>query len=63
MFTRDTDFLVEVARRQTTGEQFATVIYGHPEGPSVGEIISDLEYIGHAILPQEMTNGLHHLPL
>jgi|SRR5947209_419323 hypothetical protein len=63
MFTRDTDFLVEVAGRQTSGEEFATVFYAHPEGPSVGRIIAELEYIAHAILPHEMTNALHLFPL
>jgi hypothetical protein len=63
MFTMDTDFLIEVARRQVAGETFATVIFAPQEGPSVGQLIADLEYLALAALPTDMTDGLHYLPL
>jgi hypothetical protein len=63
MFTMDTDFLVEVARRQLAGEPFAAVIFAPQEGPSIGRLIDDLEYLARAALPTDMTNGLYYLPL
>jgi hypothetical protein len=63
MFTMDTDFLIEVARRQIIGEEFATVVFAPQEGPSIGRMIADLEYLAQAAVLADMTNGLHYLPL
>jgi predicted nuclease of predicted toxin-antitoxin system len=63
VFTQDMDFLVEAARRQAAGEPFAGVAYAHQEGPTIGQIIADLELMGLAGNPPDLANKVEYLPL
>lgn len=63
MYTQDTDFLVEVARRQVAGESFATVIFSAQDNWMIGRFIDDLEYIALVGDQADLTNAVHYLPL
>jgi hypothetical protein len=63
MVTQDTDFLVEAYRRQTTGEQFAGVVFFHQNGLPVGRVIAELELIALAGNPPDLANKVEFLPL
>jgi hypothetical protein len=62
MFTQDTDFLVEVARRQSMGELFASVFFSAQDQRLIGRLIADLEYAALAGIPTDLTNQLYFLP-
>jgi hypothetical protein len=62
MCTQDRDFLVEVARRQATGEEFATVFYSAQSKAMIGRLVDDLEYSSLVAVPSDLTNALHYLP-
>ena len=42
LFTQDDDLLMEAARRQRSGEEFAGIIYGHQQNITVRQTIQDL---------------------
>ena len=63
LFTRDEDLLAEAALRQTRGQFFAGVIYGHQLRVTIGRCISDLEIIAKAGEPEDLHNRVEHLPL
>jgi hypothetical protein len=63
VFSNDTDFLVEAARRQTAGEPFAGVIYAHQQHVSIGRCIDDLEVLAKVLDPPDMMNQVVYLPL
>ncbi len=62
-FTRDQDFLGEAARRQRTGDSFATVIYAHQLHVTIGQCIDNLESLANALHPSEAVNQVIYLPL
>ncbi len=62
MFTQDQDFLVEVARRQRAGEEFASVFYSVQDNRLIGRLITDLQYSAVAGLPNDLTNHLYYVP-
>ena len=41
LFTRDTDFLKEASRRQSTGQAFGGVIYTHPLRLTIGQCLQE----------------------
>jgi hypothetical protein len=63
MVTQDKDFLIEAARRQRADEPFVGVIYSPQRGPSIGQVIAELEYIGFVGEPEDLANRATHLPL
>ena len=63
LFTQDADFLVEAARRQAAGQQFAGVVYARQQHVSVGRCVIDLEFIAKAFDPPDMMNRVEYLPL
>jgi hypothetical protein len=63
LFTSDTDFLVEAARRQRAGENFAGVVYAHALYVPIGKCIDDLELIAKINDPPDMVDRVMHLPL
>ena len=63
VFTQDVDFLVEVARRQRTGQAFAGVICAHQQNVSIGQCVQDLELMAKVYDPVDMMNRLEYLPL
>jgi hypothetical protein len=63
LFTHDSDFLVEAARRQRAGETFVGVVYAHPVKVPVGKCVDDLELIAKAYDPIDMVDCVEHLPL
>lgn len=63
LVSQDEDLLVEAARRQREGHEFAGVIYAHQQSISVGKFIEDLELISRVIEPGEIVNRVEFLPL
>ncbi len=62
LFTYDSDFLVEAARRQSAGEPFAGVAYARATQVPIGKCIDDLELIAKASAPPDMADHVEHLP-
>ena len=63
VFTRDSDFLAEAARRQRKNLGFATVVYAHQQHVSIGQCVRDIELIARASHPEEATGQIVYLPL
>jgi predicted nuclease of predicted toxin-antitoxin system len=63
LFTQDVDFLTEAARRQTTGQPFAGVVYAHQQNVSTGQCVQDLELMAKVYDPVDMMNRVEYLPL
>ncbi len=63
LVTQDEDFLVEAARRQTSGIPFAGVVFARQMGVTIGQCIDDLELLAKVYDPPEMANRLVYLPL
>ena len=63
LVTQDEDLLIEAARRQRAGQEFAGVIYAHQQSVTVAKFIDDLELFSRALEPWEMVNRLEFLPL
>lgn len=63
LFTQDEDFLREGARRQTTGEAFAGIIYAHQMRATIGQCVHDLEMMAKVYEPADLANRVEHLPL
>jgi hypothetical protein len=63
VFTRDSDFLAEGARRQRAELPFATIIYAHQQHVSISRCIDDLELIAHASTTEEAGGHIVFLPL
>jgi Domain of unknown function (DUF5615) len=63
VFSRDTDFLAEAARRQATGEPFAGVIYAAFADASIGQCVQDLELIAKAGDLTDLADMVMYLPL
>ena len=61
--TSDADFKIEAARRQRTGEPFAGVVFVDLNRITIGQCIGDLELIGKAGEPSDLSNRVEHLPL
>jgi predicted nuclease of predicted toxin-antitoxin system len=63
LYTQDTDFLAEAARRLATGEPFAGVVYVHQQRLSIRQRIDDLEILAKLLDPTDMMNQVKFLPL
>lgn len=63
VFTTDSDFLVEAARRQRSGEPFAGVVYAHQLRVSIGQCVNDLEIIAKAVDLADLRERVLYLPL
>jgi hypothetical protein len=63
LVTQDDDFLVEAAKRQKLGAEFAGVIYGHQLGLPLGKFIEDLELLAKVFEPLDLINRVEFLPL
>ena len=63
LFTRDDDLLAEASDRQLSNRPFSGVIYSHLLRVSVGQCISDLEYIAKVGLPEDLAGQVIFLPL
>jgi len=62
LFTQDTDFLVEGARRQLAGVLFRGIVFARQDVP-VRTCIDDLELIVAACEAEEYENRVEYLPL
>lgn len=62
-FTQDDDLLREAAQRQSIGQNFAGVVYGHQLNMAIRQCIDDLELIAKATEPDEWIDRLTYLPL
>jgi predicted nuclease of predicted toxin-antitoxin system len=63
LVTQDEDFLAIAHRWLMSGEEFSGVIYSEQMGITVGQAVSDLELIAHAMAPDEMKNLVLRIPL
>jgi len=63
LFSMDSDFLVEGARRQREGIPFRGIVYAHPLQLSIGDCIRDLEIIAKVEEPEDLQNRVIILPL
>jgi predicted nuclease of predicted toxin-antitoxin system len=63
LFTHDTDFLEEAARRQHAGEDYAGIVFCRQLSLSIGQCIDELELIAKAGEPHEFANRVTYLPL
>ena len=63
MFTKDDDFLREATRRQKTQEPFASVVYAHQQGATIGQCVRDLELIAKTFEPDDLRGRILYLPL
>lgn len=61
--TFDDDLLAIAADWQTTERFFPGLMYGKAHNTSIGNIVTDLELIAHAVSPQEMANSVIWIPL
>lgn len=63
LVTQDDDFLAIAAQWQAAGRQFAGIVYSHQLGPSIGQIIADLDLLCSCAEPEELENLVTYLPL
>ena len=63
LFTRDTDFLAEAAKRQAAGGHFAGIVYAAQMTVSIGQCVRDLHLICEAGKPEDLADMVWHLPL
>jgi predicted nuclease of predicted toxin-antitoxin system len=63
VFTRDSDFLAEGARRLRAGAAFSTIVYAHQQDVSVGRCVGDLEIIAQSSTADEARGQIIYLPL
>lgn len=63
VFSQDTDFLIEGARRQTEGVPFAGIIFGRQRKAAIGFYVQDLELIAQAEEPENYIGVVEYLPL
>lgn len=63
LFTQDTDFLIEAARRQRTEEPFAGVIFVRQRNLSIGRCVDALENLAAAASTEDLANAVHYLPV
>lgn len=61
LFTQDTDFLAEGARRQQAGSYFVGIIYG-PQSLGIGQSIHFLELIAKAGVAGDLENKVAYIP-
>lgn len=63
LVSQDDDLLAEAMLRQREGRPFAGVIYGHQLEVTIGRMVTDLELMAKAALPEDMTGQVEYLPL
>jgi predicted nuclease of predicted toxin-antitoxin system len=63
VFSQDTDFLIEGARRQTEGIAFAGIIFGRQRKTAIGIYVQDLELIAKSEEPENYVGVVEYLPL
>ncbi len=63
LFTQDADFLEIGSSWQATGKAFRTVVFAHQLGPSIGQIVEDLELILSVATEDKLSHRVTHLPL
>lgn len=63
VFTQDEDFLVIAQEWQSTGREFAGIVYGHQLEVTIGKAIHDLELLASVFDPPDNMNRVEFLPL
>ena len=61
--TSDIRFRVLAENWQSTGKDFAGLIYGHPLHVTIGRMVPDLELLSRAVATEEIRNQIVFLPL
>ena len=62
LFTQDIRFRVLAEDWQRTGKPFAGLLFGHQQGASIGQFVTDLGIIGKAGEPEDFANRVEYLP-
>jgi predicted nuclease of predicted toxin-antitoxin system len=63
LFSQDEDLLVEATLRQRQGIPFSGVIYAHQLYLTIGQCVSDLEFIAKVANPEDLLGRVEFLPL
>jgi hypothetical protein len=63
VFTQDDDFLGVAHEWQSSGREFAGIVYAHQLNITIGRAIADLELIATIMEPDELRNRIEFLPL
>ncbi|MGD9853324.1 MAG: DUF5615 family PIN-like protein [Planctomycetaceae bacterium] len=63
MVTYDDDFLAEAAMRLRTGEHFGGMVFVHPTGLTLGQLIEQLQIIAECMTLREIQNQIVYVPL
>jgi predicted nuclease of predicted toxin-antitoxin system len=63
LVTHDADFLVEAARRQSAGIEFAGIVYSHALNVTVGQLVEQLQFLCEAGDDHYMRNRVEYLPV
>jgi len=63
LVTQDDDFLSVAAAWQGSGRSFVGIVYSHQKGPSIGQMIFDLELLSACAGPDELADHVMYLPL
>ena len=61
--SQDEDLLSEGARRQSTGSEFAGIIYGHQLDLTIGQMISELEIVAYCLHETEIRGQIYYIPM
>lgn len=61
--THDADFLIEAARRQAADIEFGGIIYAHELNITIGQLITQLEFVCQTVDSAYMRNRVEFLPL
>ena len=62
LFTQDDDFLAEAVQRLRSGEEFTVIIYARQQ-VSVGQCITDFEYLSNVGDLEDFNGQIIYLPL
>lgn len=63
LFSRDDDLVRLAAQHQSTGVEFAGVVFAHQLQVSIGRCVEDLEMIAKICEPNDLQNRVEFLPL
>ena len=63
LVSQDEDLLAEAASRQSSGREFAGLIYVHQQAIGIGNFISDLVLIAETCELEDIANRVEFLPL
>lgn len=63
LFSEDTDLLAIAQDWQSTGQDFAGLLFTHQDGSSIGRLVEDITLLAECLSPDEAMNSVTFLPL